>query len=227
MDKKRYEITIPTEPSEITLGQYLLLRNISEEDEFGELKMISVLCDVEMDVVNKLSVDDFNSISETLAITINKQTKERARFKIGDVEYGFIPNLDDITIGEYIDLDNFIRDEKNLHKVMSILYRPITEDKFGKYRIKEYNSDEIDFDIMYDCPYDVVQNSLVFFYNLGNELLNHIPTYLTEQLDKNTVLRQTLEQSGVGIQVYIDSLTNSLIESKKSHEKMYTRLLHS
>ena len=31
-------------------------------------------------------------------------------FVMDGVEYGFIPKLDDITLGEYIDIDNNIKD---------------------------------------------------------------------------------------------------------------------
>ena len=46
------------------------------------------------------------------------------RFTFNGVEYGFIPNLNEITVGEFIDLDEYIKDGKQLHKIAAILYRP-------------------------------------------------------------------------------------------------------
>jgi hypothetical protein len=34
---------------------------------------------------------------------------------MGGVEYGFIPNLQEISFGEYIDLDSFLPSEQDLH----------------------------------------------------------------------------------------------------------------
>lgn len=225
MNSKVVNIKIPTSLQEITLGQYLTFRKISEDDPDYDLKFVSILCDIDIDLVKKISLNEYNEIIAILSQTMNKTAIFRQRFKIGEKEYGFIPNLDNITLGEYIDLDKYIRNEQDLPKVMSILFREIDQDVFGKYRIKEYTAEE-DTDIMLEAPYDAVQGSLVFFYHLGNELLTHIPKYLEEQSVKNTQFKQHLEKSGVGIQAYTDSLMNSLEELKKQQEQTFTKHLH-
>ena len=40
--------------------------------------------------------------------------------------------LDDMTLGEYIDLDNTLGEWQEMHKAMSILYRPITFQRKNK-----------------------------------------------------------------------------------------------
>mgnify|MGYP000465826998 CR=1 FL=1 len=56
-------------------------------------------------------------------------------------EYGFIPNLNEITVGEQADIDTLISDWQKMDKVMAIIYRPITYKKSGKYLIKEYQEE--------------------------------------------------------------------------------------
>jgi hypothetical protein len=54
------------------------------------------------------------------------------------VEYGFIPNLDDMSFGEYVDLDTYLGDWQNIHRAMAVLYRPIREKRGERYNIVPY-----------------------------------------------------------------------------------------
>lgn len=209
MSKKEIEIVIPENLSEISLGQYMKVRNLTGSDTENAYTMISVLCNMTMDDVKGLPVDDFNNITTILAKTINKKSILKTRFHIGDVEYGLIPNFDNMSIGEYIDLDTFIRDEKDLHKALTVLFRKITYSHNGKYRIAKYTSEE-DYDIMLDAPLDAARGVMVFFLNLSRELLNHIPQYLAAEMDKDIRFKQISTKNGVGIQAYLHSLTVSL-----------------
>lgn len=38
---------------------------------------------------------------------------------------GFLPKLDEITLGEFIDVESNIGDWQNIHKAMAVLYRPV------------------------------------------------------------------------------------------------------
>jgi len=93
------------------------------------------------------------------------------RFIHKGTEYGFIPNLDDITAGEWIDIENLQNDETLIHELMSILYRPISG-KFRKlYHIEKYEGSN---DHFLDLPYEYYLGMLVFFYHLNNELLSSL-----------------------------------------------------
>ena len=45
------------------------------------------------------------------------------------VKFGFMPKLDDISLGEFIDLDKYISDWQQMHKALSVLYRPVVFEK--------------------------------------------------------------------------------------------------
>jgi hypothetical protein len=107
------------------------------------------------------------------------------RFEYNNVEYGFIPNLSKITAGEFIDLDNYInQDERQLHKICSILYRPITK-TFGKYyEIEDYEGTDKLADIMMKVDASIILGALVFFYSLSKSLLDHTNTYIQKELKK-------------------------------------------
>ena len=225
------EITIPTELREITLSKYLTLRKFvsdGSDDIEVSIKLISLMCDMTKDEVRGLGVGDFNSIIEMLTTTINKKSNyvKPPNFKLGEVEYGFIPNLDEMTFGEYIDLDTFIKNDEDLHKVMTVLYRPIIAQSFGKYKIAEYTGKE-DYDIMLDAPMDAVNSSLVFFYTLGKVLLKVMTKYLELENQKGSASKLTSELSGDGTKASMVLLTETLESSMKPQVFQFTKRSHT
>ena len=99
--------------------------------------------------------------------------------EIDGVEYGFEPKIDEITFGAYVDLDTYMADWQQMHKAMSVLFRPVTFTKKKKYLIEEYESAN-KYDLK-EMTLDVVFGSLVFFWRLRNELQKHILSFLANQ----------------------------------------------
>ena len=136
-------------------------------------------------------------------------------FVMNGIEYGVIPNLDDISLGEYIDLDTYMGDWDNMEIAMNVLYRPITEKMDDKYLISEYDVESKDK--LTDIPLDVVLGSVFFFYNLGMELSQVMMDYLEDPNRDNLTHHQTFQESGDGInQSSLYSLKEILQELKIS-----------
>ena len=112
--------------------------------------------------------------------------KFRKTFVFKDEEYGFCPNLSAITTGEYIDLEAYCKDDpiKNLHVIMSILYRKITFKRGERYAIESYNPDQFKEELFKDCPMDIALNCLGFFLTLGERLAVTSHSYLQAQETK-------------------------------------------
>jgi len=130
------------------------------------------------------------SITDKTMIELNKLLLKEDydlvhRFEYDGVEYGFIPNLSKITAGEFIDLDNYMNEEpKQLHKICSILYRPVTR-TFGKYyEIEDYEGTDKLADIMMKVDVSIILGAMVFFYSLSKSLLDHTNTYIQKELKK-------------------------------------------
>jgi hypothetical protein len=138
----------------------------------------------------------------------NQECKMIPQIEFNGVKYGFIPNLDEMSLGEYIDLDNYFHDWDTMDKSMSVLYRPITYSKGGKYLIEDYKGTD-NFMEMRNLPLNVVMGAKVFFYHIGIELLNHIPNYLmaSEMTDQQA---QIFQQNMDGIQAFTDLLRGTL-----------------
>jgi hypothetical protein len=201
----KLEISIPTELNEIKLSQYQAFLKIAKDntdEEFLHQKMVQTFCGIDLKEVAEIRYKEVIEITESLGKMFDiKNHKFINRFKMGGVEFGFIPNLDDMTFGEYTDLDTYISDWEQMHKAMAVLYRPIKKNGLnGTYDIEKYNGSITYSDVMKHAPLDVVFGANVFFYTLGNELLKSTMTYLENSKEMKDILQQhNSENGGAGI----------------------------
>ena len=201
----KLEISIPTELNEIKLSQYQAFLKIGKDntdEEFLHQKMVQTFCGIDLKEVAEIRYKEVIEITESLGKMFDiKNHKFISRFKMGGVEFGFIPNLDDMTFGEYTDLDTYINDWEQMHKAMAVLYRPIKKNGLnGTYDIEKYNGSITYSDVMKHAPLDVVFGANVFFYTLGNELLKSTMTYLENSKEMKDILqRHSSEKDGAGI----------------------------
>jgi hypothetical protein len=199
----KLQITIPTSLEEITLEQYQKFLSIAKDNPDGEFlqhKMVEIFCGIDLKNAAKISFKDVNEITSNLSNLFNQKYDLKRTFKLGNTEFGFITNLDEITLGEYTDLDKYIGDWDKMHNAMAVLYRPITKKLKDKYQIEEYNGSYTYCDVMKFMPVDVALGAVVFFYNLGNELLKSTIHYLENNKEfQNIVNNHNLEVNGVGI----------------------------
>jgi hypothetical protein len=168
----KVNLKIPTSLNEITLGQYQEFSKLDNDTEIKpvdiQLKMIEIFCDVSDLVVRNMKATDITEICNILNNMFDTEHQLVNRFKLNGVDYGFIPELDDMTFGEYVDLDTFIGDNDNLHRAANVLFRPIEFKRGDRYTVKDYDSDTSE--VAKDFPLDVVLGAIVFFYRLGKDL---------------------------------------------------------
>ena len=200
-------LNIPESLSEVTLDQYqqwLKVAEGKELDNFLQQKMIEIFCGVTLKQVMLIKAKDIESIVVQISKLFNqKENKFIDRFNYQDQEFGFVPKLDDMTFGEYVDLDNYLADWQLIHKAMGVLFRPITFKKKKQYLIEDYET--ADKYNMKQMTLDVVFGAMVFFWNLRNELQKHILNYLANQTEIpiSQELRDSLK-NGVGINLSMD-----------------------
>lgn len=217
-------INIPEALNEVTLKQYQKWLKISdgkEMDNFLQQKMIEIFCNIPLKSILQIKATDINQICEDITKLFQQEPKFINRFTLDNKEFGFIPKLDDMTFGEYVDLDTYLADWELMHKAIGVLFRPITFSKKEKYLVEDYeSSDKYD---MTNTTLDIVFGSLVFFYNLRNELQNHILNYLATQQEVELPqhLRDSL-QNGVGINPSMVSLMETFSNTMKSPKQNYT-----
>ena len=182
------EIVIPTSLSEIPLKSYQEFMKVvekSNDEEFIGQKTIEIFCGLKMKDVVKVKWSDVKSLTLHLNEIFKAKPKFQATFKIDNTEFGFIPNLEDMTFGEYIDLESNISSVETFHKAMAVMYRPITKKVKDRYEIFEYTGSDEFSDVMKFAPLNVVLGATLFFSTLGSDLVQHTLTSLETEIKKN------------------------------------------
>ena len=217
----KLSLNVPTELNELTLGQYQKFIKVQKDNGDGIFlaqKMIEIFCGIDLQDTFKIKINDINEIVAILNDLLEIKPELIPRFNLDDKEYGFIPVLEDISLGEYIDIETYMQNWDDMHKAMSVLYRPIKQKHKDKYNIIDYEA--IETDVMKEMPLDVVFSSVVFFYNLGIELSSNMMDYLTDQeLSNLSADKISSLKDGGGIQAFTNSLKEILQSSKISLKK--------
>jgi hypothetical protein len=177
--------------------QLVLGKKKSKTQEAKET--IKALSTLPIKLVEEMSLSDVAAIFEKLS-KLQIEGKLKKVFEIDSVEYGFLPDLDEITLGEWADIEHYIKDgiDKNMHKIMAVLFRPVTSKEGKMYSVQAYKDGrERAEKFKKKMNAEQVQLSLVFFWNLGNELLTTLPLFLMEKMNKIQA-EMNLVKSGVG-----------------------------
>lgn len=210
-------VTVPN-LSEITLEQYqrfLKVQQINKDDEYIiKLKMIEIFCNVDFKDARNIKFTDVERIIEKLTEAFHEKPNLIKTFKMDGIEYGFIPSMEEMTFGEYIDVDTYLPQDDQMHLAMNVLYRPITSKKASKYSIEDYDINTKER--MKQMPLKVMLSATFFLQNLGLELLNVTSNYLQEEMGKQQLSQQDLEKNGDGIQASMLSLKEILKDLKVS-----------
>ena len=197
------KITLPENISEITLGQYQRCLTLIKKDldPYNFLKQkIQIFTSLDSKTIEAITRKDFEEINAQIDKALNQDAKFEHRFILNDIEFGFV-NLQNITQGEYIDLCEYSKDietGQNLHKLMSVLFRPIIDKGLSStYIVEPYTASQEYIELMKKAPMNIVNGCLAFFLTLQNDLLNHI-LKSTEVERVRVAKQQDILQNGVG-----------------------------
>lgn len=203
---RELKIKVPTSLSDIKLSQYqqFLKETEGEEDEsIIAFKMVCIFCELPEVIVENTSKQSYDSIISDLN-KIFDFDKDKLPFinkvRYNGLEYGFIPNMDNITVKEQADADGYLKDWQQVDKLMGVLYRPIKTKNKNTYLIEDYKAGE-----SLDFTMDIVFGAYFFLQNLYLDLLSCIPNFIKAEVNQDPKLRNLVE-NGVGIKTFINSL---------------------
>jgi hypothetical protein len=193
-------ITVPTDINEIKLEDYIRFEQGNKEDadsEFIVHRLINLFCGVRMRDAMKIPLQEAEEIAEEIAEVLQQDKPLQRTFEFKGVKYGMIPSLSDISLGEYVDLEEFLKDTKTLNKAMAVLYRPITKQYKDIYDIEAYEGTGDRADLFKEMPLGIATAATLFFYNLSNELLRAFPLYSLTEKERQIVTTQQKDNSQV------------------------------
>ena len=196
------KIQVPTHINDITLEQYqrFALINTEEQDkEFFMFKTIEIFCGVDIALVSKMRLSDAESISNEVLAVLQQNVPFTNKFELEGVKYGFIPDLQSISLGEFIDLEEGLSKDKDFHKAASVMFRPIVKEFGELYTIDGYEASTEAHHIMKQAPVGIISAAIVFFYNIAKELLKASQDFSSqEKAEAMTILEKLNSQRNTG-----------------------------
>ena len=212
-----FDIKVPQSLRDIKLKDWIKFIDVYEKnkdnpsDEFLNKKMLEIFCGVNLKELHSLPVSSFSSIVGHLYSILNTKPQLTNRFEmIGadkeKVQFGLIPNFDKMSYGEWEDLENYMYEDKNMHRAMAVLYRPVVYSIGDKYRIHKYEGTDYYADIMKDMPIDIALGAKVFFYRLARKLgLYTMDSIVNEyQTEAETASQKDSQENGEVIKQYLN-----------------------
>ena len=205
---KKKEFKLISSWKEVSLEKWIKLVDFHNGTKSKEAKeTIASLSNIPKELINQLELKDVAVIMSKISELQERQDSSLKRvIEIEGKRYGFHPDLDSITLGEYADVESFIKNgiEKHLPELMAILYRPITEETdSGVYTIAAYDGNiSIRAEEMKKMSSEQVQSALVFFYHFVRVLLVSLESFSMQLLmETKTPLPQNPSQkNGVGLE---------------------------
>jgi len=189
------EINIPTSLNEITLGDFQKYW----ESEQSDIDKLTYILKLTPSTIGSLKRKYFNELVEIIDRLLNSEVEFTQFVTLGGVDFGFIPNFENISQAEFIDIDENISDIATLHTACAVMFRQIKEREGVKYSVIDYNP-EYGFDeVMKHLPLGVALGSKVFFWTLGRELSLIIPSYLVGEVAEGMNIPLNINSQNVGV----------------------------
>lgn len=188
---------LPQNLSEVTIDKYIKAINIIENEDVElvvMLRLLNLFTGKSIEQLVEYTLNELDKNYQHIAKVLNEKPKFQKTFYIDGKEYGFIPNLEQMKSGEYIDLTNNLG--KDIFASMAVMYRPITRKFKDVYDIEKYNGTD-NKEIFKSAPISVYLGAQVFFWNLTNDLLKLMPQFLEKELTAEQIA--DLERNGVGL----------------------------
>ena len=120
---KKKEYKLISSWTEVSLDEWLKLIDFQKGTKSEEAReTIAALSDIPKNIIDQLELKDVAALMGRVAEMQEKQDSSLKKIiEVGGKRYGFHPNLDDITLGEYADIETFIKNDidKNLPELMA------------------------------------------------------------------------------------------------------------
>ena len=160
------KIKLPSTFQDITIKQVMNHGN----KELSDLHLLRIYGNLTKEEAERLPMvlvaQAVNHIKEIL--NAPNQVHHRL-INVDGVEHGFIPDWEQFTAGEFIDMETLCQDiAVNADKIMSVLYRPVTSKAGKSYTIQPYEGTK-DAAKFHEVSAAYLYGALLFFSRIRND----------------------------------------------------------
>jgi hypothetical protein len=193
------KLTIPTLWSDITLKDFQRFMGANPTDDNADDLALAIFCGIDEDEQHLFPKGELDEIKDILTGIFLVNPPLQRFITIGDTKYGFHPKLEDMSLGEFVDIEQYMSDPiKNAQKWLGVLYRPVIKEQFGRHDIEPYHPDKHDGAAFEGVTMDIVQGALLFFYRLEIGLQASSLTSLNQQAKHQKPSTQEQDSPSVG-----------------------------
>ena len=185
---------VPATWDELTLGRYMrIMKVLKDKEETSDIerlvRIINCLSKIPKKHIYSLEVNSLKALGKHITNFLESEPNDELEHlvTIEDIEYGFHPKLFDMSLGEFVDLETYMKDiDNNMHNIMSVLYRPVTQkDEENKYLIEEYEPSEERANLFKKhLTVREFNGASVFFSDLERQLSNNLLKSSIQKLKK-------------------------------------------
>tara|TARA_R100001530_G_scaffold120583_1_gene87880 strand:+ start:307 stop:966 length:660 start_codon:yes stop_codon:yes gene_type:complete len=194
------EVTIPTSWNDITIEMYIKLKPVLETEQEPVTKIINTLCiltDKKREDVENITLPDYKLLLKKMSFLNTELPKEikKKRIKLNNQWYEWKWDAKNMLFGEYISIMEIMQKASendailfdNLHKILTVIFRPIDK-KYGLL----WKSKKMNGKVIRETADNILKNMsiadaypiAVFFCNRYPDLMQTIKTSLTEEAEK-------------------------------------------
>ena len=195
---------VPLKYADLTLGQLMTLQ--TEEDRF---KRVASCADITIEELRTAPMSDVIKADEHLKRIADEETGRHLKvIELNGKQYGFIPNWQEFSLGEWIDIEEYSGDFwNNAHKIMSILYRPLLRRQGDAHTIEKYTSKE-DSEVFRQLPADLFGGCILFFLSSKRTLLRTMKSSLLRTAESLT--NSALNGDGIPASTLLQGKTSNV-----------------
>ncbi|QDP49367.1 MAG: hypothetical protein GOVbin2669_36 [Prokaryotic dsDNA virus sp.] len=189
----KFVFKIPENINDLTIEQFIDLQNTIEKtkDEKEVFKILQIVSSLSKIPYKALKTIDEESIGK-LIIYVNDLLNTETTIELHNTirvegkKYGVNTDFNNMTLGEFVDLETYSKNHtENLHKIMSILYRPYKNKIVAEYKPDKSRSDLFLKKLKVKDIYGVFMKYVEFRNNIYKEF-EELFTIKTEELGVNS-----------------------------------------
>ena len=182
----KFALKFPTNYNEVSIQQY---RDICELDKkytqdihkvMATIRILTKATEKQVMSITSKDIPRIEKVLLWLKTPPDKYDLQRT-FEMDGVQYGLVPDMENLSVGEFADLEVLCEDaDASIHKVMATLYRPVTRTVNNWYEIEPYQPTEDKNEMMLNAPFGVAVSLMVFFSTIAKQLVRSLPQYSAE-----------------------------------------------
>lgn len=184
--------------TEISIQRFQVLnKKIDKLKEPGE--MLAFYMDIPLKEMKKLPKNKVDFIEKYLVTEMTKPSSDEVvlTFTHDGIEYGLENDWSKLAWGAWQDFEILSAENvaDNIHHIMAILYRPITEKKGTKYKIEQYDEEGVleRKELFKEIPVKLWFGASAFFFQIVGLYITDIKNTLTFRIKMNQLMMKGLK----------------------------------